>query len=124
MRRTNLYSKETRRAQPTLLGALIWGAIYTIGLVRGYRGEGSASDVSIARHTIGLHDGQLHRGSAHSGEHHLWRQPRTKLTKSPPGSVIYNSFYDSRGQRVKETYILQPDRTLKLTRRVIVPDFP
>jgi len=51
-------------------------------------------------------------------------QPRTKLTKSPPGSVIYNSFYDSRGQRVKETYILQPDRTLKLTRRVIAPDFP
>ncbi|EJL53123.1 MULTISPECIES: hypothetical protein [unclassified Rhizobium] len=51
-------------------------------------------------------------------------QPRTKLTKSPPGSVIYNSFYDSTGSRVKETYILQPDRTLKLTRRVIVPDFP
>ncbi|CCM74356.1 hypothetical protein [Rhizobium mesoamericanum] len=51
-------------------------------------------------------------------------QPRTKLTKSPPGSAIYNSFYDSSGQRVKETYILQPDRTLKLTRRVVVPDFP
>lgn len=51
-------------------------------------------------------------------------QPRTKLTKSPPGSVIYNSFYDQTGSRVKETYILQPDRTLKLTRRVIVADFP
>ncbi|MBB3540296.1 MULTISPECIES: hypothetical protein [unclassified Rhizobium] len=51
-------------------------------------------------------------------------QPRTKLTKSPPGSAIYNSFYDSTGSRVKETYILQPDRSLKLVRRVIVPDFP
>ena len=51
-------------------------------------------------------------------------QPRTKLTKSPPGSVIYNSFYDSTGAKVRETYILQPDRTLKLTRRIIVPDFP
>jgi hypothetical protein len=51
-------------------------------------------------------------------------QPRTKLTKSPPGSVIYNSFYDSTGAKVRETYILQPYRTLKLTRRIIVPDFP
>lgn len=51
-------------------------------------------------------------------------QPRTKLTKSPPGSVIYNSFYDSTGTKLRETYILQPDRTLKLTRRDVVPDFP
>jgi hypothetical protein len=51
-------------------------------------------------------------------------QPRTKLTKSPPGSVIHNSFYDSTGSKVLETYILQPDRTLKLTRREIIPDFP
>ncbi len=51
-------------------------------------------------------------------------QPRTKLTKSPPGSVIHNSFYDSTGSKVLETYILQPDRTLKLTRRDIIPDFP
>ncbi len=51
-------------------------------------------------------------------------QPRTKLTKSPPGSVIHNSFYDQTGSKVLETYILQPDRTLKLTRREIIPDFP
>lgn len=51
-------------------------------------------------------------------------QPRTKLTKSPPGSAIYNSFYDSTGSKVLETYILQPDRSLKLTRREIIGDFP
>jgi nitrous oxide reductase accessory protein NosL len=51
-------------------------------------------------------------------------QPRTKLTMSPPGSVIKNSFYDSRGIKVLETYILQPDRTLKLTRREYIPDLP
>ncbi|MBB3966021.1 hypothetical protein [Rhizobium metallidurans] len=51
-------------------------------------------------------------------------QPRTKLTKSPPGSVVHNSFYDSTGTKVLETYILQPDRTLKLTRRETIPDFP
>jgi predicted small secreted protein len=51
-------------------------------------------------------------------------QPRTKLTKSPIGSAVYNDFYDQQGQRVYETYILQPDRSLKLVRRQIVPDFP
>lgn len=51
-------------------------------------------------------------------------QPRTKLTKSPPGSVIHNTFYDSTGTKMLETYILQPDRTLKLTRREAIPDFP
>ncbi len=51
-------------------------------------------------------------------------QPRTKLTKSPPGSVIYNSLYDSSGTKMLETYILQPDRTLKLTRRDVIPDYP
>ena len=51
-------------------------------------------------------------------------QPRTKLTKSPPGSVVHNSFYDSTGTKQLETYILQPDRTLKLTRREAIPDFP
>jgi hypothetical protein len=51
-------------------------------------------------------------------------QPRTKLTKSPPGSVVHNSFYDSTGTKMLETYILQPDRTLKLTRREAIADFP
>lgn len=48
---------------------------------------------------------------------------RSKLTKSPPGSYVYNSFYNSSGQKVQETYILQPDRTLKLTRQEVVSDF-
>jgi hypothetical protein len=51
-------------------------------------------------------------------------QPRTKLTKSPVGSAVYNQFYNGTGQRVEETYILQPDRSLKLVRREIGPDFP
>ncbi len=51
-------------------------------------------------------------------------QPHTKLTKSPAGSALYNDFYDQSGQPVYETYILQPDRSLKLVRREIVPDFP
>ncbi|MBY5557710.1 hypothetical protein HFO41_15410 [Rhizobium leguminosarum] len=51
-------------------------------------------------------------------------QPRTKLSKSPVGSAVYNQFYNWTGQRVEETYILQPDRSLKLVRREIGPDFP
>ncbi|WP_183839749.1 hypothetical protein [Rhizobium etli] len=51
-------------------------------------------------------------------------QPRTKLTKSPVGSAVYNQFYNESGHRVEETYILQPDRSLKLVRRVVGPDFP
>ncbi|MBX4865804.1 hypothetical protein HJA85_02275 [Rhizobium bangladeshense] len=51
-------------------------------------------------------------------------QPRTKLSQSPVGSVVYNQFYNETGQRVEETYILQPDRSLKLVRREVGPDFP
>jgi len=51
-------------------------------------------------------------------------QPRTKLTKSPIGSAVHHQFYNGTGQRVEETYILQPDRSLKLVRRVVGPDFP
>ncbi|ANL45352.1 UNVERIFIED_ORG: hypothetical protein GGE63_001635 [Rhizobium esperanzae] len=51
-------------------------------------------------------------------------QPRTKLTKSPVGSAVHHQFYNGTGQRVEETYILQPDRSLKLVRRVVGPDFP
>ncbi|AJD39979.1 hypothetical protein RGR602_CH00614 [Rhizobium gallicum bv. gallicum R602sp] len=47
-------------------------------------------------------------------------QPRTKLTKSPVGSAVYNNFYNSSGNRVRETYILQPDRSLKLMRQEVV----
>ncbi|WP_132613098.1 hypothetical protein [Rhizobium laguerreae] len=51
-------------------------------------------------------------------------QPRTKLAKSPVGSAVYNQFYNGTGQRVEETYILQPDRSLKLVRREIGRDVP
>lgn len=50
-------------------------------------------------------------------------QPRTKLTKSPVGSAVYNTFHDSSGNRIEETYILQPDRSLKLVRREVMSDF-
>ena len=48
-------------------------------------------------------------------------QPRTKLTKSPIGSTFPHSFIDQYGQEVEETYMIQPDRTLKIVHRVIRP---
>ena len=44
-------------------------------------------------------------------------QPSQKLVKSPIGSQVPHEFTDQWGRRVKETYILQPDRTLKLVER-------
>ena len=44
-------------------------------------------------------------------------QPRSRLTKSPIGSVINHRFDNNFGQRVEEKYILQPDRSLKLVSR-------
>ncbi|MCM2474458.1 hypothetical protein HGO38_13335 [Rhizobium sp. CG5] len=44
-------------------------------------------------------------------------QPRTKLTKAPVGSMVPHQFTDERGRRVDETYIIMPDRSLKLVRR-------
>ncbi len=49
-------------------------------------------------------------------------QPRTKLSKSPIGSVVHNSFRTVTGVAY-ETYIIQPDRSLKLIRREIRSDF-
>ena len=46
-------------------------------------------------------------------------QPRTRLTKSPVGSVINHEFRNQLGQQVEEKYILQPDRSLKLVSRRI-----
>ncbi|MBB3319714.1 MULTISPECIES: hypothetical protein [unclassified Rhizobium] len=48
-------------------------------------------------------------------------QPRTKLTKSPPGSTFPHNFIDMYGQRVEETYMIQPDRSLKIVHREIRP---
>ena len=46
-------------------------------------------------------------------------QPRTRLTKSPVGSVVNHQFNNELGQRVEEKYVLQPDRSLKLVSRRI-----
>jgi hypothetical protein len=46
-------------------------------------------------------------------------QPRTKLKKAPVGSPVYNDFF-SGVQQYHETYIIQPDRTLKLVDRQII----
>ncbi len=51
-------------------------------------------------------------------------QPRTKLTKSPIGSIVNNDFIMDDGRRAIETYRVQPDRSLKLERRRIVGDWP
>jgi hypothetical protein len=48
-------------------------------------------------------------------------QPQTKLTKSPIGSTFPHNFIDQYGQQVEETYMIQPDRTLKITHREIRP---
>ncbi|MBB4277161.1 hypothetical protein [Rhizobium mongolense] len=50
-------------------------------------------------------------------------QPRTKLTKSPIGSAFPHTFYDNRGREVEETYIIRPDRSLMIARRVYRPFF-
>jgi hypothetical protein len=44
-------------------------------------------------------------------------QPRTKLELSPIGSRLRHHFVDQMGRDVFETYILQPDRSLKLVSR-------
>ncbi|MDQ0318931.1 hypothetical protein QO002_001069 [Pararhizobium capsulatum DSM 1112] len=48
-------------------------------------------------------------------------QPSTKLTKSPVGSTIKHRFPYRTGT-AEETYVIQPDRSLKLIRRDILPD--
>lgn len=51
-------------------------------------------------------------------------QPRQKLVKSPVGSTVPHFFFDETGRRTEETYVLQPDRTLKLVERhYIEPPF-
>ncbi len=49
-------------------------------------------------------------------------QPRTKLTKAPVGSRVHNSFRVVNGVAY-ETYVIEPDRSLKLIRREIRSDF-
>jgi hypothetical protein len=47
-------------------------------------------------------------------------QPRQRLQKSPVGSIVPHVFTDQWGERVRETYIIQPDRSLKLVDRVYI----
>jgi len=44
-------------------------------------------------------------------------QPRSKLTKSPIGSIFSHEFIDQRGRSVEETYRIGPDRNLQLVDR-------
>ena len=46
-------------------------------------------------------------------------QPRPKLTKAPIGSMVPHQFFDTYGHRVYETYVINPDRSLRLTSRRI-----
>lgn len=46
-------------------------------------------------------------------------QPRTKLTKAPVGSIVPHQFFDNFGRRVHETYVIEPDRSLRLVSRRI-----
>jgi hypothetical protein len=44
-------------------------------------------------------------------------QPRTRLTKAPIGSIVPHQFNDRFGRRVYETYVIEPDRSLRLVSR-------
>lgn len=44
-------------------------------------------------------------------------QPRTKLTKAPVGSIVPHQFFDQFGRQVFETYVIEPDRSLRLVSR-------
>ncbi|MCA1440303.1 hypothetical protein I6F07_08780 [Ensifer sp. IC4062] len=46
-------------------------------------------------------------------------QPRTRLTKAPVGSIVPHRFRDKFGRQVSETYVIEPDRSLRLISRRI-----
>lgn len=50
-------------------------------------------------------------------------QPRTRLTKSPIGSTFTHDFRINTGDRVIETYQIQPDRSLRIIDRRIVREW-
>ncbi|AYD02043.1 hypothetical protein [Neorhizobium sp. NCHU2750] len=49
-------------------------------------------------------------------------QPRTKLTKSPIGSTFTHNFYNQWGEQLQETYVILPDRSLKIIERHVIPE--
>ncbi|MFB9951146.1 hypothetical protein ACFFP0_20055 [Rhizobium puerariae] len=50
-------------------------------------------------------------------------QPRSRLAKAPAGSPVSHQFQGQDGRQYHETYIIQPDRSLKLVDRYAV-DIP
>ncbi|NRP74018.1 hypothetical protein ILFOPFJJ_04939 [Ensifer psoraleae] len=50
-------------------------------------------------------------------------QPRTRLTKAPIGSIVPHQFNDRAGRTVYETYVIEPDRSLRLVSRRYRYDF-
>lgn len=50
-------------------------------------------------------------------------QPRTRLTKSPIGSTFTHDFRINGGDRVIETYQIQPDRSLRIVDRRIIREW-
>jgi hypothetical protein len=49
-------------------------------------------------------------------------QPRSRLMKAPIGSQVPHEFRNQWGERISETYIIQPDRSLKLVERHKIPE--
>jgi hypothetical protein len=47
-------------------------------------------------------------------------QPEMKLTQSPPGTRLPHHFTNQWGEDVYETYIIQPDHSLKLVSRQVM----
>lgn len=45
------------------------------------------------------------------------RQPRTNIAKAPVGSIVPHQFIRLFGRRVYETYVIEPDRSLRLVSR-------
>jgi hypothetical protein len=46
-------------------------------------------------------------------------QTRTRLTRSPIGSTLSHQFNDQYGREVHETYVIEPDRSLKIIDRYV-----
>jgi hypothetical protein len=46
-------------------------------------------------------------------------QPHTRLTKAPVGSSFLHEFRSEDGLLVHETYVIQPDRSLKIVSRTV-----
>lgn len=44
-------------------------------------------------------------------------QPRTRLTKAPVGSLVQHEFRNDEGLLVHETYVIEPDRSLRIVQR-------